>query len=72
MGSEIEMWNTELAKQPRLIMYRQFKCVFEPEAYLSLAMYLHKRLSRFRISNHNLEIELGRHRNEYPARKHSV
>ena len=39
--------------------------MFEPEAYLSIdmPMYLRKRLSRFQISNHNLEIELGRHKN---------
>ena len=59
------MWNTEVAQQRRLIMYRQFKRVFEPEAYLrfDMPMYLRKRVSRFRISNHNLKIELGRHRN---------
>ena len=36
MDSEIQMWNTEVAQQPKLIMYRQFKGVFEPETYLSI------------------------------------
>ena len=65
IDSEIQMWNTEVAQQPGLIMYRIFKHAFEPQAYLSfdMPMYLCKIFSRFRISNHNLEIELGKHRN---------
>ena len=33
LDSEIQVWNTEVAQQSRLIMYRQCKRVFEPEAY---------------------------------------
>ena len=40
IDSKIQMWNTEVAQQPRLIMYRQFKHVFEPEACLSFG-YVH-------------------------------
>ena len=38
MDSEIQTCNTEVAQQPKLIMYIQFKRVFEPEAYLSIDM----------------------------------
>ena len=41
MDSEIQIWNTEVAQQPKLIMYRQFKRVFEPEAYLKGHSNLH-------------------------------
>ena len=53
----------DVAKNPKLRTYCLFKLDFEMEHYLLnvLDVKLRKSISRFRTSNHNLEIERGRH-----------
>jgi len=70
LDSEMQLWSNEVAQQSRLSTYIKFKCLFETEVYLSLdlPMWIRRKLSRFRISNHDLEIELGRH-NQIPREK---
>ena len=50
---------------PKLRMYRLFKLNFVEEAYLYLNIprRLRRGIAKFRTSNHNLEIERGRHAN---------
>ena len=56
-------WREEIDKSPKAISYKTFKVNISLENYLYLVKNLkHKiALSRFRLSNHNLLIEKGRH-----------
>lgn len=49
----------------KLRFYKLFKITFTREPYLDdiSNFYLRKRLTKFRCSDHNLEIEVGRHKN---------
>ena len=49
----------------KLRFYKLFKTTFTREPYLTdiSNFYLRKRLTKFRCSDHNLEIEVGRHKN---------
>ena len=56
-------WKTKISESPKAITYAMFKSSVHPEKYLfELKNRKHKIcLSRFRLSNHNLLIEKGRH-----------
>ena len=67
----LDFWKTKLYDDIRkgdhgnkLRTYRTFKMVYELEPYLRTVNNLDERkcLSRFRLSNHKLEIEVGRHK----------
>ena len=70
-GKYTHFWQTKLFDDNRkgeygnkLRTYHTFKIVYELEPYLDVVEnYEHRKcLSRFRLSNHKLEIELGRHK----------
>ena len=62
---DTQLWKSNLEEMSKLTMYRLFKLELCPEIYLSLTIprRLRKAIAKFRISNHELEIELGRHTN---------
>ena len=71
-GKFIEYWKEKLFNNVRhqgygnkLRTYRKFKMMFAPEAYLSIipSFEVRKELCKFRVSNHKLKIETGRHNN---------
>ena len=57
------LWKEEIDKSPKALSYKTYKMNIIIENYLYLVKHLkHKiALSRFRLSNHNLLIEKGRH-----------
>lgn len=56
-------WFVELNRKDKLRTYRKFKSEFKLEPYLSLVSFCSRnKLTKFRISAHRLEIEVGRHR----------
>ena len=57
------LWWSEVAESPKAITYKIFKVNVSFEKYLSsVKNFKHKSaLTRFRLSNHNLMIEKGRH-----------
>lgn len=59
-----EDWKTNILKQPKMRTYALFKFNFELESYLVNIrdFKLRRVLTRFRLSNHDLEIEVGRHK----------
>jgi len=56
-------WHASVENSSRCYHYRHFKSLLNVEKYLSLDIYFKYRaaMSRFRLSNHKLNIELGRH-----------
>ena len=62
---ELQLWSIQVEEMSKLNTYRMFKTSRDVETYLSLSIprRLRVALARFRISNHNLEVELGRHYN---------
>jgi hypothetical protein len=54
-------------KNPKLRTYKLFKTDFHLEPYLNinLSKSLYQSIARFRLSSHNLHIELGRHKRPY-------
>ena len=54
-------------KNPKLRTYKLFKKELCLESYLNynLPKYLYRSIARFRLSSHNLHIELGRHKRPY-------
>ena len=68
----LQQWTAELTgmnaanpQSSKLRFYKLFKTTFRREPYLMEIsnFYLRKRLTKFRCSDHNLEIEVGRHKN---------
>ena len=59
----ITEWFIELQTSQKLSMYKHFKLIFHHEQYLvDVRNYKYRRaLARFRMSAHNLEIEIGRY-----------
>ena len=55
--------NRKNGHKNKLRTYREFKIIFEMEPYLNIidSYAERKSLSKFRVSNHNLIIEKGRH-----------
>ena len=62
---ELQLWSIQVEEMSKLNTYRMFKTSRNVETYLSLSIprRLRSSLARFRISNHNLEVERGRHCN---------
>ena len=59
----IQIWNTEVADNSKLISYKDFKTDFEHKRYLNclqIRCFRHA-LAKIRSCSHNLEIEVGRH-----------
>ena len=56
-----QTWNNEISTSST---YKEFKTLLNPEKYLQVMnnYFIRKQLTRFRISNHQLLIEEGRHR----------
>jgi hypothetical protein len=56
-------WKASIDTSPKLFYYFKIKGIFEYEAYLDKISNntIRKHLTRFRLSSHNLEIELGRY-----------
>ena len=59
----IQEWNASINNSSKLYYYAKFKNVFGYEDYLDKLtnITLRKYLTRFRVSSHNLEIEVGRY-----------
>ena len=59
-----QTWSNEISTSSKLSTYKEFKTLSNPEKYLQVInnYFIHKQLTRFRISNHQLLIEEGRHR----------
>ena len=60
---DVQMWRAKMEEMSKLQVYRLFKIDFNVEPYLSLNIP-HRfivSLAKFRTSNHDLEIEHGRH-----------
>ena len=65
IGLYITEWFREINTKEKLRTYKLYKTVFAYESYLCLnSPQLRKAMSRFRLSSHCLEIEVGR----YPPR----
>ena len=64
----VELWYAKLADQNigKLRFYKLFKKTFARESYLDLISDFHTRkiITKFRCSDHVLEIEKGRHKNK--------
>ena len=58
-------WHNSVSNSGKGQLYTQFKSLLNVEFYLSfdLPFYLRKALAKFRCSDHNLNIEVGRHYN---------
>ena len=59
----IQDWKASIDSSPKLFYYAKVKNSFEYEEYLDKISNntIRKYLTRFRLSSHNLEIELGRY-----------
>ena len=59
-----QTWSNEISTSSKLSTYKEFKTLLNPEKYLQVISnyFIRKQLTRFRISNHQLLIEEGRHR----------
>jgi len=60
-------WNNEIRNMSKMSIYNTFKTVFTAERYIHAlnVMKFRRAYSRFRCSNHQLEIELGRRNNVF-------
>ena len=60
----VKQWRMRLANESKLRFYRLFKTEFNFENYLEIVPHfpLRKVITKFRCSDHRLEIEIGRHR----------
>ena len=58
-------WLSEINQSPKCCTYKEFKTLLNPERYLSLSIpfKFKKMYAKFRCSNHNYAIEIGRHNN---------
>ena len=59
-----QTWSNEISASSELSTCKEFKTLLNQEKYLQVInnYFIHKQLTRFRISNHQLLIEEGRHR----------
>ena len=59
-----QTWSNEISTSSKLSTYKEYKTLLNPEKYLQVInnYFIHRQLTRFRISNHQLLIEEGRHR----------
>ena len=56
-----QKWNEELCNVSKMRTYRSYKSELVMESYLLLPLHLWTALLRFRISCHQLRIEIGRY-----------
>ena len=65
LDCDLQKWSQDLSNMPKLRTYQLFKSILEPEPYLLLYIprKIRSSLAKFRLSNHTLEIEVGRHNN---------
>ena len=73
-GKIVEQWGTymsNIGSGNKLRFYKTFKCSFNREPYLESVFDfdLRKVITKFRCSDHLLEIEKGRHRNLLPEER---
>ena len=63
-AQSLQSWYAELANWPTLCLYKDYKLYYEHETYLNCLNIrtIRHTLSKSRSGCHNLEIELGRHR----------
>ena len=65
----LQKWTEELCNVSKMRTYRSYKSELVMESYLLLPLHLRTALLRFRISCHQLRIEIGRylrlHRKEF-------
>lgn len=59
----IQNWHSDIEDSAKCEHYKHFKSMLNVERYISfnLPFYLRKAVAKFRCSNHNLNIEMGRH-----------
>jgi len=59
----INFWQNDISNSAKLRTYVKFKNTFETESYLKSTkmFYIRRLITKFRVSNHRLEIELGRY-----------
>ena len=59
----LQTWNTSVQAMPKLDYFNKFKTKFEYERYLDfISNDINRRnFTKFRLSAHNLEIEVGRY-----------
>ena len=58
---ETQIWRAEITSSPKLNYYCMFKVSFDTEPYLTnLPRKVKKQYAKFRMSNHNLQVEKGR------------
>ena len=59
-----QTWSNEISTSSKLPTYKEYKTLLNPEKYLQVInnYFIRRQLTRFRISNHQLLIEEGRHR----------
>ena len=59
-----QTWSSEISTSSKLSTYKEYKTPLNPEKYLQVInnYFIRRQLTRFRISNHQLLIEEGRHR----------
>ena len=59
-----QTWSNEISTSSKLSTYKEYKTLLNPEKYLQVInnYFIRRQLTRFRISNHQLLIEEGRHR----------
>ena len=63
-ASFVEYWKNSISNNSKLFFYCRYKTDFEFEKYLHLPnFYERKAISKIRCSDHELEIERGRHKN---------
>ena len=63
-----QTWSNEISTSSKLSTYKEFKTLLNPEKYLQVInnYFIRRQLTRFRISNHQLWIEEGKHRGICP------
>ena len=61
---QFQKWCSAVNQYPKLECYKEFKTLLNPEKYLNLPRFCDRRtITRFRISNHSLDVETRRFKN---------
>ena len=64
--SYVNLWRASKQNTRKLVFFNTFKNEFKPEGYLDQIKHIsaRKQFAKFRISNHQLQIETGRYRTD--------
>ena len=64
--SYVNLWRASKQNTRKLVFYNKFKKEFKPEDHLDQIKHIsaRKQFAKFRISNHQLQIETGRYRTD--------